>query len=89
MEKLNTRLHLKTKQELMQSQPIQIRRAIFQADSLSPLLFCIALTNELNRTECGYRIYGTDRKVSHLLHMDDLKLLGKDENDLQNDLIIV
>jgi hypothetical protein len=36
MEKWNTRLILKTKQELMQSQPIQIRREIFQGDSLSP-----------------------------------------------------
>jgi hypothetical protein len=76
----------------MQSLPIQIRRGIFQVDSLSPLLFCIALiplTNELNRTECGYRIYGTGRKISHVLYMDDLKLLGRDENDLQNELKIV
>ena len=50
MEKWNTRLFFKTKQEVMQSQPIQIRRGIFQKDSLSPLLFCIEfipLTNEL------------------------------------------
>jgi hypothetical protein len=80
--KWNTRLHLKTKQEVMQSQHIQIRRGIFQGDSLSPLIFCIALiplTNELNRTECGYRIHRTDRKISHLLYMDDLKLLGRDK----------
>ena len=36
MEKWNTRLFFKTKQEVMQSQPIQIRRGIFQGDSLSP-----------------------------------------------------
>jgi hypothetical protein len=92
MEKWNTRLHLKIKQEVMQSQPIQIRKGMFQGDSLSPLLFCMALiplTNELNRTESGYRIHGTDRKISHLLYMDDLKLLGRDENDLQNELKIV
>ena len=39
IEKCNIRLFLKTKQEVMQSQPIQIRRGIFQGDSLSLLFF--------------------------------------------------
>ena len=92
MEKWNTRLTLKTKQEVMQSQPIQIRRGIFQGDSLSPLLFCITLiplTNELNRADCGYQVHGTERKISHLLFMDDLKLLGRNENELKNEMKIV
>jgi len=91
-EKRNTRLILKTKQEVMQSQPIQIRRGIFQGDSLSPLVLCIAvipLTNELNRADCGYQVHGTERKISHLLNMDDLKLLGRNENDLENEMKIV
>ena len=76
----------------MQSQPIQIQRGIFQGDSLSPSLFCIALTpltNELNRADCGYQVHGTKRKISHLFHMDDLKLLGRNENDLKNEMKIV
>ena len=76
----------------MQSQPIQIRRGIFQGDSPSPLLFCIALiplTNELNRADCGYQVNGTERKISHLLYMDDLKLLGRNENELKNEMKIV
>jgi hypothetical protein len=76
----------------MQLQPIQIRRGIFQAGSLSPLLFGIALiplTNELNRADCGYQVHGTERKISHLLYMDDLKLLGRNENDLKNEIKIV
>ena len=78
----------------MQSQPIQIRRGIFQGDSLLPLLFCIALiplTNELNRADCGYEVHGIERKihVCHLLYMDDLKLLGRNENDLKNEIKIV
>ena len=83
---------LKTKQEVKQSQPIQIRRRIFQGDSLSPLLFCIALiplTNELNRADCGYQVHGTETKISHLLYTDDLKLLGGNENDLKNEIKIV
>ena len=76
----------------MQSQPIQIRRGTFQGDSLSPLLFCIALiplTDELNRADCGYHVHGTERKISHLLYMDVLKLLGRNENDLKNEIKIV
>jgi len=76
----------------MQSQPIQIRRGIFQGDSLSPLLFCVALislTNELNRADCGYQVHGSERKISHLLYMDDLKLLGRNENDLKNEIEVV
>jgi hypothetical protein len=83
---------LKTKQEVMQSQPIQIQRGIFQGDSLLPLLFCIAvipLTNELNRVDCRYQVHGTERKISHLLYMDDLKLLGRNENDLKDETKIV
>jgi len=65
----------------MQSQPIQIRRGILR------LRFCIALiplTNEPNRADYGYQAHGTARKISHLLYMDDLKLLGRNENDLKN-----
>ena len=92
MEKWNTRLILKTKQEVMQSQPIQIRSGIFEGDFISPLLFCIALiplTNELNRGDCGYHVHGTERKINHLLYIGDLKLLGINENDLKNEIKIV
>ena len=32
---------------------------------------------------------GTERKISHLLYMDDLKLLGRNENILKNEMKIV
>jgi len=89
---MENKAFFKNKQEVMQSQPIQIRRGIFQGDSLSPLLFCIALIplrNELNRAVCGYQVHGTEKKISHLLYMDDLKLLGRNENDLKNEIKIV
>jgi len=76
----------------MQSQPIQIRRGIFQEDSLSPLLFCIALIplkNELQSTDCGYQVHGTESRISHLLYMDDLKLLGRNESDLKTEIKIL
>jgi len=74
--------NLKTKQEVMQSQPIQIQSEIFHEKSLLPLLFCVALiplTNKLNRATCGYEVRGTETKISHLLYMDDFKLLGRSE----------
>jgi hypothetical protein len=80
MEKWSTNLQLKTNQELIQSRLIKINRGIFQGDSLSPLLSCTALiplTIELNRSKCGYQVYGTERKINHLLYTDDLKLIGE------------
>jgi hypothetical protein len=56
-------------------------------DSLSPLLICtalVALTHELNRADCGYRVHKTKRKISHLLYMNDLKLPVRDEEELEN-----
>jgi hypothetical protein len=91
MEKLSTKLQLKTNQELMQSKLIKINRGIFQGDSLSPLLFCIALiplTNELNRSKCGYQVHGTERKIYHLLYVDDLKLIGRSDKELKNEIKI-
>ena len=70
---------------------MQIRRGIFQGDSLAPLLFCMALnplSTELNRTGCGCRMsMGNGRTakrqlISHLLYMDDLKLYGRNPDQL-------
>jgi hypothetical protein len=34
-------------------------------------------------------IHGTERKISHLLYMDDLKLIGRSEEELTNEIQIV
>ena len=49
----------------------------------------IPLRNELNRADCGYQVHGTERKISHILYMDDLKLLGRNKNGLENEKKIV
>ena len=65
----------------IKSMLMRIRQGIFQCDSLSPLLFCIAyspLSVELRRT--GYVYWMTTgcvdtakrQLVSHLLYIDDL-----------------
>jgi len=71
-------MRLHAENELVETEDIKIQCGVFQGDSLSPLLFCICLiplTEELNRLNTGY-----EEKVSHLLHMDDLKLFAKSEN---------
>ena len=47
-------------------------------------------THSINkRDDCGYQAHGTERKISHLLYMDDLKLLGRNENDSKNEMKVV
>jgi hypothetical protein len=90
LDKWNTILHLKTKQEEIQSQPIQIQRGILEGDSLLPLVFCIALIpliDEMNRSDCGYQAYVNVKKISH--YMDDLKLLERSKDNLENEIKIV
>ena len=45
---------------------------------------CIALISINPWADCAYQVHGTERKISHLLCMDDLKLLGRSENNLEN-----
>ena len=64
--------------------PVTIKRGISQGDSLSPLLFTMSLnplSQELQKT--GYR-YQLDKqtKISHLFYVDDLKLYGTNDNQL-------
>lgn len=47
----------------------------------------IPLTNELDRIWYGYKI--DDKKISPLFIMDELKLYGKDDNELEGMLHIV
>jgi hypothetical protein len=34
-------------------------------------------------------VYGTERKINHLLYMDDLKLKGRSEEELRNEIKFV
>ena len=65
---------------------VQIKRGIFQGDSLSPLLFVMAmipLTQVLRKSKMGYE-FKNKATINHLLYMDDLKLFGKTNNDIQS-----
>ena len=64
---------------------VDIKRGIFQGDSLSPLLFVtslIPLSMILRDAVQGYQ-FRQGKKVNHLLYMDDLKLYGKTKDDLE------
>ena len=90
MKNWKTTLHLNSLNQDLTSSKIDINCGIFQGDSLSPLLFClclIPLSMELNRANLGYKI--SEKAISHLFYMDDLKLYAKNDNDLEGLLQIV
>ena len=63
---------------------VQIKREIFQGDSLSPLLFVLALTpmSMVLRNVCHGYEFRNREKINHLLFIDDLKLYAKNEKGL-------
>ena len=80
---------LTRRNKLIETEDIKIQCGIFQGDSLSPLLFCICLiplTEQLNELNTGYEEHTTKSKISHLLHMDDLKPIAKSEENLQKQI---
>lgn len=70
---------------------VKIMRGIFQGDSFSPLLFVmvmIPLSILLRQEKFGYEL---DRftTINHLFFMDDLKLYGKSERELEELMRVV
>ena len=89
MTKWKKNLHLNYSEGSIICENFDINRGIFQGDSLSPLLFCLALTPlsfELNDTGYGYKV--GEQKIS-LFYMDDLKLYEKNDKELDRLLCTV
>ena len=66
---------------------VNIKKGIFQGDSLSPFLFVlcvIPLTLLLRNTGMGYEWCDGKLKINHLLFMDDIKLSGKNQNQIDS-----
>ena len=81
MNKWKTNLYADGK--LLESVPI--RTGIFQGDSFSPLQFVILLlplTHILRETGMGYQLEKNGVKVNHLFFMDNLKMYGKNNKEI-------
>ena len=66
---------------------VDIKRGIFQGDSLSPLLFVMImapLSMILNGETKGYKFGNAGKLVNHLLFMDDLKLYASSQRELDS-----
>ena len=60
----------------------KIQRGIFQGDALSPFLFLIAmmpLNHIFRKCTAGYKLSISQENINHLMYMDDIKLLAKNE----------
>lgn len=92
----STTLRVGYGQKQQTSSQIRIKRAVFQGDSLSPLLFCLSLvplSHLLGRT-AGYhpdppRSRLSSMKVTHLFYMDDLKIYSSSKSMLNVSLDVV
>ena len=79
-----TMIYLPTAEGCILTDILFFKRGIFQGDSLSPLLFCLALipiTNILRRAKVGYTINKV--KVNNLLYIDDLKVYSKGKEEME------
>ena len=66
---------------------VEIKRGIFQGDSLSPLVFVLALiplSLILRKVKAAYAFSESKEKINHLLFMDDLKLYSRSEKGLDS-----
>ena len=66
---------------------VDIKRGIFQGDSLSPLLFimCLApLSLILDRSSKGYLFSNSSTVINHLVYMDDIKLYGRSQHEIES-----
>ena len=79
-----TNLSLSHSNGILTANGMRIKCGIFQGDSLSPLLFCMALiplSQLLDDTGYGYKI--GNKKINHLFYMDDLKLYACNDDELE------
>eukprot|EP00957_Ditylum_brightwellii_P198769 15150901-Ditylum_brightwellii.AAC.2 len=76
-------LNLHTAEDTITIKELLIRSEIFQGDSLSPFIFCIALfppSQKLHRANTGFKV--GKNKILYLLYTDNLKVYAKNGEEL-------
>ena len=93
MKLWNTTLTLAADTHAITVQGVRIKRGIFQGDSLSPLLFCLALNplcSILLAKNYGFRYKGQDMtRLNHLVYIDVIKLYAQNDDDLHKMIAVV
>ena len=75
-------LHLNHDKGMMTSRSIEIKSSIYQGDSLSPLIFCLALVPLSPLLNKSAYVYNSPHgKTGHLFYMDDLKTYAKSNEE--------
>ena len=71
--------------DAVQLSDVSVKCGIFQGDTMSPLLFCLALNplSYLLDNLRGYKI-STTVNLTHLMYMDDIKLFAQNDTYLQS-----
>ena len=71
---------------------VKIRRGIFQGDALSPLLFVKVMMPRhliLRKYTGGYKLSQSKEIINHLMYVDDIKQLAKNEKELETSIQVV
>ena len=70
---------------------VDIKRGIFQGNSLSLLVFVLVLipSSILRKAKAAYQSSGIKEEINHLLFMDDLKFYSRNENILDSLVFLV
>jgi len=85
-------MRLRTEGKVKETEDLEIQHGLFPEDSLSPLLCRISLiplTEQMNKLNAGYQEHTTYTKISRLLYMYNLKIIGKTQEELQKQVQVV